>query len=176
MSSHPAWAAAEAARLDGPGEPGLWLGAAQALEGWIVPHEVAHARYRLSEALLRAGARAGAGDALRAAYRRATELGLGPLLEQLASLARRGRLDLGRRPRDESRATNQFGLSTREREVLGLLVAGRSNREIGEMLFISEKTASVHVTHILDKLGVSSRGAAAAFAAREGLIDLQVCR
>ena len=63
-----------------------------------------------------------------------------------------------------------YGLSPRERDVLALLVDGRTNREIGAALFISEKTASSHVTHILDKLGVSSRGAAAALAARGGLI------
>jgi DNA-binding CsgD family transcriptional regulator len=62
----------------------------------------------------------------------------------------------------------QYGLSSREREVLAMLVDGRTNREIGERLFISEKTASVHVTHILDKLGVNSRGAAAALVSREG--------
>jgi DNA-binding NarL/FixJ family response regulator len=64
---------------------------------------------------------------------------------------------------------NPYGLSPREREVLAFLVDGRTNREIGEALFISEKTASVHVTHILDKLGVNSRGAAAAAAVRGGL-------
>jgi DNA-binding CsgD family transcriptional regulator len=63
-----------------------------------------------------------------------------------------------------------YGLSRRERDVLALLVEGRTNREIGATLFISEKTASVHVTHILDKLGVTSRGAAAALAARGGLV------
>jgi DNA-binding CsgD family transcriptional regulator len=63
-----------------------------------------------------------------------------------------------------------YGLSAREREVLAMLVDGRTNREIGAALFISEKTASVHVTHILDKMGVTSRGAAAALAARAGLV------
>jgi DNA-binding CsgD family transcriptional regulator len=63
-----------------------------------------------------------------------------------------------------------YGLSPRERDVLALLVEGRSNREIGAVLFISEKTASSHVTHILDKLGVASRGAAAALAVRGGLV------
>ncbi|MCU0477753.1 MAG: helix-turn-helix transcriptional regulator [Chloroflexi bacterium] len=62
-------------------------------------------------------------------------------------------------------------MSPREHEVLALLVDGRTNREIGATLFISEKTASVHVTHILDKLGVTSRGAAAALAARADLVD-----
>ena len=54
--------------------------------------------------------------------------------------------------------------------MLALLADGRSNREIGEALFISTKTASVHVTHILDKLGVSSRTEAALLAARAGVI------
>ncbi|OGO58798.1 MAG: hypothetical protein A2Z32_05375 [Chloroflexi bacterium RBG_16_69_14] len=54
--------------------------------------------------------------------------------------------------------------------MLALLVEGRTNREIGATLFICEKTASSHVTHILDKLGVPSRGAAAALAARGGLV------
>ena len=59
-------------------------------------------------------------------------------------------------------------LSVREREVVGLLSAGASNRRIAEQLFISEKTASVHVSHILAKLGVSSRLEAAAVAHRAG--------
>jgi DNA-binding NarL/FixJ family response regulator len=49
--------------------------------------------------------------------------------------------------------SNPYGLSPRELHVLALLVEGRANREIGAALFISDKTASVHVTHILDKLG-----------------------
>ena len=55
--------------------------------------------------------------------------------------------------------------------MLDLVAAGRTNREIGETLFISDKTASVHVTHILGKLGVSSRVEAALVAARAGLVD-----
>jgi DNA-binding NarL/FixJ family response regulator len=62
-------------------------------------------------------------------------------------------------------------LSAREIEVLRLVAAGRSNGEIGEELFISRKTAGVHVTHILDKLGVSNRVEAAMAAARLGLLD-----
>ena len=62
-------------------------------------------------------------------------------------------------------------LSPREREVLALVSHGRTNREIADALFISEKTASVHVSHILDKLGVSSRVEAALMAARGELYD-----
>ena len=64
-----------------------------------------------------------------------------------------------------------FGLTARELEVLELVAAGRSNREIAGELFISAKTASVHVSNILAKLGVGSRGEAAATAYRLGLFD-----
>jgi len=61
------------------------------------------------------------------------------------------------------------GLTVREREVLALVSAGRTNRQIGEELFISTKTASVHVSNILAKLQVANRGEAAAAARRLGL-------
>jgi DNA-binding NarL/FixJ family response regulator len=64
-----------------------------------------------------------------------------------------------------------MGLSDREIEVLTLVAAGRSNGEIAEELFITRKTASAHVTHILDKLGVTNRVEAAMVAARMGLIE-----
>ncbi|MEZ4532328.1 MAG: helix-turn-helix transcriptional regulator [Thermomicrobiales bacterium] len=56
----------------------------------------------------------------------------------------------------------QFGLTPREIEVLRLVRDGRSNREIGEQLFVSERTAQTHVQHILAKLDVNTRAAAAA--------------
>ena len=61
-------------------------------------------------------------------------------------------------------------LTAREQDVLRLLAQGRTNRQIGEALFISGKTASVHVSNILAKLGAASRGEAVAIAYREGLI------
>jgi DNA-binding NarL/FixJ family response regulator len=72
-------------------------------------------------------------------------------------------------PAATSRPLNALGLSVRELEVLALVAAGRTNGQIAKELFISPKTASVHVTHILDKLGVSSRIEAAMIAARAGL-------
>ena len=81
-----------------------------------------------------------------------------------------GRISVARR------APSGHGLSAREIEVLRLVAAGRSNGEIGEELFITRKTAGVHVTHILDKLGVSNRVEAAMAAARLGLIDADMER
>ena len=69
---------------------------------------------------------------------------------------------------------HRLGLTARETEVLRLLAAGRSNRQIGEALYISTKTASVHVSNILAKLGVATRGEAAAVAHRLRLfVDLR---
>jgi DNA-binding NarL/FixJ family response regulator len=62
-----------------------------------------------------------------------------------------------------------FALTRRERQVLSLVAEGRTNRQIAEELFINEKTASVHVSNILSKLGVSNRAEAAAVAHRVGL-------
>jgi DNA-binding CsgD family transcriptional regulator/tetratricopeptide (TPR) repeat protein len=71
----------------------------------------------------------------------------------------------------EPRTAETFGLSARERGVLAEVVAGRTNREIGARLYISEKTVGVHVGNILAKLGVSGRVEAATVALRLGLVD-----
>ena len=86
-----------------------------------------------------------------------------------------GRSDLVRTiagdPAPEGPRPDTFGLSGREREVLVLVAQGRTNREIGERLFISQKTVGVHVGNILAKLEVSGRVEAAAVAIRLGLTD-----
>ena len=86
-----------------------------------------------------------------------------------------GRSDLVRAvagdPPATTRRPDTFGLSTREREVLVLVAQGRTNREIGERLFISQKTVGVHVGNILSKLEVSGRVEAAAVAIRLGLTE-----
>ncbi len=104
--------------------------------------------------------------ALRTAAEVAQRLGAAPLAEEAARAARRGGVDLdgGGAP------AHPHGLTAREVEVLRLVAAGRSNREIGSALWISAKTASVHVSNILGKLDVRSRGEAAAVAHREGLL------
>ena len=88
---------------------------------------------------------------------------------------RNGRSDLVRAiagdPPSPAKRPDTFGLSGREREVLGLVAQGRTNREIGERLFISQKTVGVHVGNILAKLEVSGRVEAAAVAIRLGLTE-----
>ncbi len=122
-----------------------------------------------AEAALACGDRDGAAERLRRAAPLADELGAHPLAEQIGLLARRARIRLagddasdGQLPGDLGAGSGELGLTERELEVLRLVAAGRSNREIAAELFISPKTASVHVSNILGKLGVASRGEAAA--------------
>ena len=158
-------AEAEWTRLQGRSDPKAWQAAVEAYSHGHV-YAVARCQWRLAEALLGAGEREQATDAARAAHQTAVRLGAEPLQAALEALARRGRLDLGAGlPAERTLA----GLTPREVEVLRLLVEGRSNRQIAEQLFISGKTASVHVTNILAKLGVHSRLEAAATARRLGL-------
>ena len=101
-------------------------------------------------------------------------MGTGLLGADVAALARRARIDLGAEPAPaaapaEDSPAARLGLTPRELEVLLLVAEGRTNRVIGETLFMSEKTASVHVSRILAKLGVSGRVEAAAVAHRLGL-------
>jgi DNA-binding NarL/FixJ family response regulator len=99
-----------------------------------------------------------------------------PLGDEAAALARRARLPArattrASQPKEPARATTaqRLGLTARELVVLGLLSEGLSNSAIGKQLFMSPKTASVHVTHILTKLGATNRTQAAAVAHRLGL-------
>lgn len=117
---------------------------------------------------LATGDRAAAADWLRSAMNRCEQLGAEPLRGQAEALARGGHIDL---PTDEPRPGRPAGLTERETEVLRLVAAGRSNKQIADELFVSAKTVSVHVSHILAKFGVASRGEAAATAHRLHLFD-----
>ncbi len=129
-------------------------------------YEIARTRWRLAEALAEAGRRDEANEQWRQAAQTADRLGARPLRRALDDLARRARI--GTAP-DLPDGAVLASLTSREREVLRLIAAGRSNREIASVLFIAPKTASVHVSNILGKLGAASRTEAAAIAHREGL-------
>ncbi len=141
-------------------------------------------RFRLAEALLASGADDGgrerATELLRLAGTVAEHLGARPLARSVTLLAQRARLLLHPVPRqrgavsaDPADPADALGLTGRERDVLRLVAAGHTNRRIAETLFISPKTASVHVSNILAKLGVSGRGEAAAVAHRLGLFPAE---
>ncbi|MBM9435476.1 AAA family ATPase [Streptomyces bryophytorum] len=160
---------AHLARAEGRHEPELWAAAEAAFAKEERPAELAAVRYRHAEALLARGpdARERAGCLLAQAHGVAAAAGAEPLAADIAALAQRVRLPLDPdRPADPVDPADSLGLTARERDVLRLVADGRTNRQIAEELFISPKTASVHVSNILSKLTVSTRGEAAALAHR----------
>ncbi len=176
-----------------------WDEAATAWEALGQPYSTAVALRRAAEEALAGGDREAAAERLRRGAPLAEQLGAGPLSGEIAALARRARIALAGGPGEAGPAeggagvagagvagpgvagageigpgkigTDRLGLTGREFEVLRLVAAGRSNREIAAELFISAKTASVHVSNILAKLGVASRGEAAARAHDRRLFD-----
>jgi DNA-binding CsgD family transcriptional regulator/tetratricopeptide (TPR) repeat protein len=169
--AHRAVIDAELSRLRRRSDPALWQRAATSWTGLGEPLELAYAQWRQAEALLLAGgARGDAGDLLADAADATRAIGAAALLAQIESLARRARIALdGAATTDGEHPEQRYGLTDRELEVLSLLVEGMTNREIGERLFMSEKTASVHVSRILAKLDVRGRVEAATTAQRLGL-------
>jgi DNA-binding CsgD family transcriptional regulator/tetratricopeptide (TPR) repeat protein len=154
-----------------------WAAAAAAWEALGAPHPAAYARCREAEARLARGERSAATGLLRAAAATLDALRAEPLRREVAALARRGRLDLGA-PRAAAEpppapAAAELGLTPRELEVLALLAEGLTNRQVAERLFISQKTAGIHVSHILAKLGAPNRATAAAIAHRLGLLPVE---
>lgn len=155
---------AETTRLHGASDPDLWHDVDVAF-GYGEPYRQAYARWRRAEALLTAGDKAAAADELRSAAAVADTLRAEPLRAAVAKLARRGRIVIagdGPLPADT--------LTQREHSVLALVADGRTNRQIGEELFISEKTVSVHLSRVMAKLGAGSRTEAVSAAFARGLL------
>jgi len=162
------WFALIDAELSGPdgdgSDVGTWQRAADAVAlGGVRAHLVPYARYRLAEAQLDAGERDAAAESLAAARASAEDVGVALVTRSCDELAARAGFPSGGPP-DGSMPE----LTERESQVLHLVGQGLTNREIGEQLFISAKTASVHVSAILRKLGVTSRTEAAVLAAHLG--------
>ena len=183
MQAHPAagsqpedpavlgWVEAERARYDGDRVGDLWAASADAWADLRRPFRAAYARWREAETRLAVGVSAESLGALRSAHAAAQALGARRLVEEVETLARWYRADL--LPAEVEELSEDplaaYGLTEREREVLAALAAGHTNREIADELFISVKTASVHVSNILRKLDVDGRQEAARIAHRLGV-------
>ena len=157
---------AEYGRLTGEDDPQNWQRAIDEFD-YGYRYEVARSRWRLAGALVAAGNPTAARTAAVLALSEAQQMGAEPLVAALRDLGRRGRLHLpGDRP--------VVGLLTdREDEVLRLVATGLTNRQVGEKLFISAKTVSVHMSNVLAKLEVSGRAQAVAVAHQRGLLDVE---
>jgi DNA-binding CsgD family transcriptional regulator len=187
-------ATAEHARAEGTDTPAAWLAAVRAWQRAAEPYPLSYTLLRLAEVLTAAGDLDAAARAVRQSHALAKRLGAAPVAAEAEALARRARLSLPEEPAEPTDGNAgaqgargpaaghtgtaspkpadelaRFGLTEREREVLILVAVGRSNPEIAKALFISAKTASVHVSNILAKLGVSGRVEAAAVAHRLGI-------
>ncbi|MGH8869115.1 MAG: helix-turn-helix transcriptional regulator [Actinomycetes bacterium] len=167
---------AEVARAHGTDTPEQWRAAVDAARTDGRPLALAAVLLRLAESIAASAAEAGRGEAaeaVREAAVLAQQLSASPVAAEAARLARRlgVRLDDEVTPIRPASGPDRFGLTAREMEVLRLVAAGRTNRQIAEALFISTKTASVHVSNILAKLGVAGRGEAAALAHQRRLFD-----
>jgi DNA-binding CsgD family transcriptional regulator len=180
--------AAELARARGRSDPKLWRTAARAWEAMSRPWQEGVALWRGAEAYIDAGDRDAAVETAEATLEIARRLDAGWLVDEITTLAQRARLDVGQTAGERAgsgsngdgsgdrsgagsgdgsgSSEDPFGLTSRERQVLALLAEGATNRQIGAALFMAEKTASVHVSRILSKLGVRSRTQAAAVAHR----------
>jgi DNA-binding NarL/FixJ family response regulator len=169
---------AEHARASRTGATDAWAAAVESTRSMNDAFPLAYALFRQAEALVAAGEASAARDPLEESLRLAENMGAAPLVEEIRGLARAARLEPGAAEPDDAAesapgdALDEFGLTAREREVLVLLADGRSNGQIADELVISRKTASVHVSNILAKLGVATRLEAAAVAHRRGLTRL----
>jgi DNA-binding CsgD family transcriptional regulator len=162
-----ALAEAELTRLRGERDPQSWQAAAELFRALSEPLNAAYADLRAAEAIALSGGRAAEiAEPLRSAFVVASSRGSRPLREEAEALARRAGVVLEPAERSHAGVPADLGLTDRELEVLRLLAEGRTNRQIGEELFITAKTASVHVSRILMKLGVANRAEAAAVAHR----------
>ena len=174
---HRALVQAEQARALSEGEADAWADAVSAIREMNEPFPLAYALLRYAESLTGARDPDAAGAAAEA-LDLASRMGAAPLVEEIEALMRRARLQPVEAETSPAQDTaevpdelERLGLTAREAEVLRLVAEGLSNSQIAEQLFISRKTASVHVSNILSKLGVSTRVEAAALAHRRGFVQ-----
>ncbi|MEU1973264.1 AAA family ATPase [Microbacterium sp. NPDC019599] len=169
MTAMAALYVAEVARgTAAPDEGELWIAAADALVDGQLPWEESYARRHAAEALLVHDAdRVRGADQLRRGLELADRLGAAPIAADLRALARRARIALAKPTQvDGDRLAAVVSVTPRERDILSLVIAGRTYGEIARELFISEKTVSTHISHLLDKTGTANRLELAGFIER----------
>jgi DNA-binding CsgD family transcriptional regulator len=168
--TEPVWAPLFEAELASDGrDAGAWRRAVEASESPLAPaHLGPYTRYRLAQALVATDRQAAQHEA-ETARELAQKLGAGLILGWLDEFEQRAGIDPAspRESSGSSRAARVSELTERERQVLELIAQGLSNKQIGERLYISTKTASVHVSAILRKLGATSRTEAVYLAGAE---------
>jgi DNA-binding CsgD family transcriptional regulator len=170
-------AKAELAGARGTPDPGMWSEAERAYAAADLPYEAAYSAFRLAETLAETtGVRESAAAPLRRAFEAASRLGAEPVVALSVRLAGRTRVGLREKAKAEAAPAtsdadplSHYRLSRREREVLALVAAGHTNREIARELYITPSTAGVHVSNVIAKLGVTNRVQAAALASRVGV-------
>jgi DNA-binding CsgD family transcriptional regulator len=184
---------AELTRLEATPDPDRWALAAAAWDALGIPYERAYALMREGEAAVERRDRARAKRALREADAIAVRLGAWPLrraVERLATPA--GMVPTPADPSDSAPPQSltpvlamdltapafaiRYQLTRRESEVLGLVAEGRSNSEIGDLLFISRKTVAVHLANVKAKLGATSRVEMALMALESGFVGDRTSR
>ncbi|CAM3493903.1 helix-turn-helix transcriptional regulator [Isoptericola cucumis] len=154
-----------AALADAPADPAVWESTVREFD-FGYRYEVARSRFRWAQALRATGDVSAAEVEAAEALGEARAMGAAPLADAIHAWGRRARV-----PLPGARRTTSV-LTEREEEVLTLVAQGLSNRQIGEQLYISTKTVSVHVSNLLAKLGVSGRAEAVAVAHRRGLLGV----
>jgi DNA-binding CsgD family transcriptional regulator len=166
-----AWLAraeASASGLAGPADPALWEKVVEAF-GYGAVYEQAICRWHFAEALLAAGDAARAAEELVQAHETADRLGAHPLRDAVREVAHRARIALPGQAVVPVRDVVS-PLTDREQVVLERVALGRTNRQVGEELYISEKTVSVHLSRVMAKLGANRRAEAVAIAYDRGLL------
>jgi DNA-binding NarL/FixJ family response regulator len=160
--------AAEFLRCDGADDRATWRTVAEAWQGAEQPYREAYARLREAQAAIRTGRRAQAARAIAACLELARPLNATPLLRQALELESGRQLgaDIDNSQTERRTERARLDLTNREAQVLALLAQGESNRQIARSLLISDRTVAVHVSHILNKLGVRNRTEAATFSTR----------
>jgi ATP/maltotriose-dependent transcriptional regulator MalT len=163
----------EAKRASGETDADAWAAHADRWQDLGRPFEAAYAQLRAAEAALTENLpRERIVEPLAAARATATRLGARPVLDRIETVARRARVRAA--PQEGEAIPDEVaGLTSRELDVLRLIAAGRTNPEIGQALYMSPKTASVHVSRILSKLDVKTRTEAAGVAHRLGLLEVE---